>query len=74
MYTVYGKPNCPLCVKAKKLLEKEGIDHNYIDLSTDLEKLEQFKSLGFRSVPVICLGDKTIGGYGDLQDHLLDTL
>lgn len=52
---VYGKPDCPDCVTAKKGLTKNKIKFTYVDLSLEENKkdLEMIKKLGFRSVPVI---------------------
>ena len=30
MYTIYGKPDCPHCVRATALLEYNSIDYHYI--------------------------------------------
>lgn len=73
-YTVYSKPNCGFCVKAKDLLESRSIEFLEIDVSKDAEKLNWLKQQGFRTVPQIYAeaGDNTeyVGGYEQLVDYL----
>ena len=74
MYKIYGKSSCPYCDISKELLDKCGIEYEYIDLSLDEALIESLKSQGFRTVPVIYLGSDLIGGYESLQDHLLEKI
>lgn len=53
MYYIVGKPNCPYCDKAKKLLDNTGIDYIYEDLSESPDLLSILKNMGVRSVPAI---------------------
>lgn len=74
MITIYGKPDCPYCVKAKDLCEKFGVDFKYVDLSLDDGLREDLLVVqGLRTVPQ-CFeeGGVHIGGYEDLFNHLLD--
>ena len=73
-YTIYGKPSCPYCERAKNLLHSIGLDYTYIDLSQELSKLEEFKQQGFRTVPIIYHGDTLVGGYTQLEEYLLDSV
>jgi glutaredoxin 3 len=66
MYIIYGKPACSYCTKAKKLLERKGLDYRYVDISKDLEAQEYILSNGFKTVPVVFKEDDLIGGYEDL--------
>lgn len=53
MLTVYSKPNCPACEKAKQLLKTNNIDFEVVDISTN-EKAKSFVlTQGHRSVPQI---------------------
>lgn len=72
--TIFGKPSCPYCDRAKQLLSKYNIEYTYVDLSLDEARLEQFKEQGFRTVPIIYIDDKYIGGFDELQDHLMEIL
>ena len=32
MYTIYGRPNCGWCVRAKGLLSSNNVEYKYIDI------------------------------------------
>ncbi len=42
---MYGAPTCPDCVKAKEVLDKEGIRYAYINILEDLARLKKFITL-----------------------------
>ncbi|MBR0139451.1 MAG: glutaredoxin [Firmicutes bacterium] len=42
---MYGSASCPDCVKAKEILDKEGIRYGYIDILADLARLKKFITL-----------------------------
>ena len=66
--TIYTTRVCPYCVRAKKLLEKKGVE--YIELRVDLnpELVEEAieRSGGLRTVPQIFIEDYHIGGCDEL--------
>jgi glutaredoxin 3 len=65
---LYSKDPCPYCVHAKRLLTNKGIDFEEIDLTDRPEELQKIKaSSGWRTVPIIFINDKLIGGYTDLR-------
>ena len=66
--TVYTKPDCPQCVMTKKQLERHGIDHQTIDLSTDPDAHAYVKSLGYQQAPVVVAGDSHWSGFR--PDHI----
>jgi glutaredoxin len=70
MYTIYGKPSCPFCVKAKHLLVTKGLPHEYVDVSIDNHALTFLKDQGFKTVPQVYLGKEYIGGYEALNSYL----
>lgn len=70
MYRVYGKPNCPYCVKAIDLLNENELAFEYYDLTKNAEMLQAIKDLGFKTVPQIWLNGDHIGGYTELQETL----
>ena len=51
MIEIYSKPQCPYCVKAKNLCEREGYEYTYKMLDEDLQNLNsgQMDSEEFRS-------------------------
>jgi glutaredoxin len=73
-YTIYTKPGCPNCVKAKKLLEKESVlivdcEEYLVEdkegfLKFIQEKAEQ-KSPEIRTFPIIFYKKQFIGGYNE---------
>lgn len=51
MLTIYTKPNCIFCNRAKKLLDQKGISYDVIDVTQDAESLAFLKRNGHTSVP-----------------------
>lgn len=70
---LYIKPTCPFCIRAVSLLQEKNIESEVIDVSKNPElRAEVSESVGgFRTVPMIFLDEKFIGGFSDLQ--ALDT-
>lgn len=76
-FTVFGKENCPYCVKAKALLQSRLLEFTYKDVKEDEVFFMQMNAwvkdaTGHppRTVPQIFLDDVYIGGYDDLVAHL----
>ena len=42
---MYGSAQCPDCVKAKEVLDREGIRYAYINVLEDLARLKKFITL-----------------------------
>lgn len=74
MITIYGKPNCKFCTKAKNLVDQRKLKYEYIDVSISLN-LEMLKSLypSAKSVPQIFISGKHIGGYNEFTTYLEET-
>lgn len=59
MVTVYTKNKCPKCMMTKNVLGSEGVPFQIINIDEDLnqnereEKIQQFKELGFMSMPIV---------------------
>ena len=75
MYQVYGKPDCPDCVKLKSFMMEKGVEFDYIDILIYEESLQKLKSLGARSVPqvfkIASNGFEThIGGYKEALEYI----
>jgi glutaredoxin-like protein NrdH len=60
---VYGKPGCKQCQFTTKVLEKEGVPFNYIDITVNPVAEEHVKALGYSSVPVVQVGDEHWFGF-----------
>lgn len=66
---MYTKVPCPFCVAAKRFFEQNNILFNEIDLTHDMEQLNEIKRrTGWMTVPIIMIGDELIGGYTDLKE------
>ena len=69
MYLVIGRQNCPYCEKAKELLERNGEEYLYVDITsgdciTDaLWKNFLVDDLKAKTVPQVF---KLVGGYTEL--------
>lgn len=61
--TVYSKPECVQCDMTKRLMDKEGIEYESVDVLEDVEAMERIRSLGFSSVPVVICGDQSWAGF-----------
>ncbi|MFM7192037.1 MAG: glutaredoxin 3 [Microcystaceae cyanobacterium] len=65
---IYTWSTCPLCIRAKALLEKKGVDFTEYCIDGDSEAREKMsdRAGGRRSLPQIFIDDKHIGGCDDL--------
>lgn len=65
---IYVKDPCPYCVNAKRLLDNKGIIYDLIDLTDNLDELNRIKDQwGWKTVPIIVINNKLVGGYTDLK-------
>ncbi len=65
---VYVKDPCAYCVRAIRLLEELKIPYEEIDLTGQDDKIQKIKNeTGWRTVPIIMIHGKLIGGYNDLK-------
>ena len=72
---VYSTTQCPWCVRAKSLLQAEGLDYEEFDVSADQNRLfEMIERSGRRTVPQIFIDDVAIGGFDELSQLNLSEL
>lgn len=74
---IYTTPFCPFCVRAKRLLDSEGLSYEETDvsLSRDLRQKMTKRAEGRTSVPQIFIDNEPIGGSDELaQLHRLGKL
>ena len=65
--TVYTTDHCSLCVSAKKLLEKRGIDYEEINLARDADSRARLSRLtGMFTFPQILIDEQVVGGFTEL--------
>ena len=68
--TIYSKPNCPFCDRAKEWFRDYGIPFVVYDV-TNKEYLSSLKERvpDVKTVPQIFLDNEHIGGYTELLDR-----
>ena len=65
---IFSKPQCPFCVQAKSLAEREGYDLTYKMLDEDFDRetlMETFP--GARTFPQIIVDGEKIGGFTEFK-------
>jgi glutaredoxin 3 len=66
---IYGTRFCGPCRRAKALLQSKGVAFDDVDLSHDHDlRARLSEQTGWRTVPMIFVGDHFIGGYEDLLE------
>lgn len=82
-FRIYTKEGCAHCVNAKALLNSYGFEYEEMSVTDHPEILEIFKTLNWRSFPLVVEKVKTsefseknttIGGFNELKDYLDDEL
>lgn len=64
---LYSTRICPYCVAAKRLFGRIGIAFEEVDLSTNHNlRMELSDATGWRTVPMVFVEGRFIGGYDDL--------
>ncbi len=67
--TIYTKPYCPYCIRAKALLDDKGVDYQEIEAAFDPAlRDEMIGRSGRTTYPQIFIGDRHIGGCDDMMD------
>lgn len=61
--TIYSTESCGMCVAAKNLIKKEGLDFEEVNLSKDKEAMAMMREKGVMAVPFIVINDVEIAGY-----------
>ena len=66
--TIYTRPGCGYCVRAKQLLVSKGIDYNEYNVWAKDEYMQEMlkRSGGSTTVPQIFINGDHIGGSDDL--------
>ena len=67
---MYSGPMCNFCEAAKKLLKRNNLDFEIIDISSEKGLIEEMikKSNGKRTIPQIFFDNQHIGGYAELRE------
>lgn len=63
MITVYTKPACVQCEQTKKLLTKNGLEFDTVDITEDVDAYNKVVEMGFMSAPVVITDDDAWAGF-----------
>ena len=68
--TIYTGPVCNYCDAAKRLLKRNNLEFNKIDISSGPEVLNEMinKTNGKRTIPQIFFDNEHIGGYVEIRE------
>ena len=61
--TVYTLPACVQCDSTKRMLQRNQIDYDEVDMSQDPVALEMVKTLGYTAAPVVVSGEDHCSGF-----------
>ena len=65
---IYSKPQCPFCIQAKALAEREGHNLTYKMLDVDFNREELMETFpGARTFPQIIVNGDKIGGFTEFK-------
>jgi len=65
---IYTKDPCPYCVRAINFFNEKNISFEEVDLTGNFDEMDRIKNeTGWRTMPIIMINDKLIGGYTDLK-------
>lgn len=63
MVTVYTLPACVQCDSTKRVLTRNNVEYQEVDLSQDPEALSMVRELGYSAAPVVMAGDDHWSGF-----------
>jgi glutaredoxin 3 len=71
---IYSTGTCPICDKAKTLLNKWGIAYEEARIDLDRSLLQEFSRVtnGARTVPQLTIDERWIGGFNELTELHMD--
>ena len=61
--TVYTLPACVQCDSTKRMLQRNQIEYEEVDMSQDPVALDMVKTLGYTAAPVVVSGDEHWSGF-----------
>jgi glutaredoxin 3 len=65
--TIYTRPFCILCFRAKWLLRKHGFAFEEQDARQETTRAMLLERTGHRTVPQVFFGDRLVGGFENLR-------
>ncbi len=64
---VYVTPLCPYCSRARRLLDKKGVEYTVINVAADSRLWDEMTERSRRyTVPQIFIGEHHVGGFDDM--------
>ena len=69
--SLFTKPGCQFCAKAKQMLQERGIQYEEIILGQDATTVSLRAVTGRATVPQVFIGGRHIGGSDDLEQYFL---
>ncbi len=72
-FTIFGRPDCGYCVRAKQLLQAKGYDMRWVDIQAEgISKADLERTVGkpVLTVPQIFHGTDHIGGFTELDSYI----
>ena len=74
MVTIWGRPSCSFCERAKSLCDQYDLKYDYITIDGP-EKLQELQEQvpGVRTVPQIFWNGKYVGGYTEFAQEIENT-
>tara|TARA_R110000744_G_scaffold290448_1_gene401194 strand:+ start:443 stop:706 length:264 start_codon:yes stop_codon:yes gene_type:complete len=77
MITIYGKPQCGFCTKAKALADSYSMEYVYKDVTNSVEIMSEMKdragTVVIKTVPQIFIRNEYIGGYTQFAKYIEET-
>lgn len=75
MITIYGTSVCPFCTRAKNLVKRYDLQHEFknIEYQAFRDELDA-KGITYSTVPQIWWDDRYIGGYTELTAEIENTV
>lgn len=72
--TVYSRGDCPICDKAKTMLNRWKVEFDEIAIDDNAEAQEKFNTVtnGASTVPQIFIDGNLIGGFDELTELHMD--
>lgn len=72
-FTIFGRPSCGYCVRAKQLLDAKDYEYRWVDIVEEgISKADLEKTIGrpVETVPQIFDGTEYVGGFTELEVHI----
>ena len=67
--TIYTTSVCPNCIRAKNLFKSLNVPFEEVNLENDPQlRSELTEKYKWRTVPMIVVGDRFLGGYDDVSE------